>query len=151
MAPPLALPTKGRIRPAMSTDTVFFWEGAKRHKLLIQRCTSCGNLRHPPAPACPSCHSLDWDTIEASGRGRLHSYVVHHHPPMPGFDGPAVVVLVDLEEGTRLVSNIADVQPDQLCIGEPLEVFFLDQEEGWTVPQFRRPISPDQRNPDAAQ
>jgi uncharacterized protein len=136
------MPTRGRIAPGMSTDTVFFWEGAKQRQLLIQRCRGCGKLRHPPAPACPSCHSLDWDTVQSSGRGALYSYTVAYHPAPPGFTGPAVAVIVELEEGIRLVSNLVDADPDTLMIGEPLEVFFVDQEEGWTAPHFRRAAPP---------
>jgi len=132
------LPTSGRIGPAVTKDTEFFWEGAKDHRLLIQRCTSCEELRHPPGPACPYCHSFDWEPTEVSGRGELYSYTIAHHPKPPGFDEPAVAVVVQLEEGVRLVSNLEDACAATLQIGEPLEVFFLDQDEGWSVPQFRR-------------
>lgn len=122
----------------MNRDSAFFWEGAKDHRLLAQRCTSCGRLRHPPGPACPFCHSLDWEAAELSGRGELYSYTIVHHPMPPGFDEPAVAVVVDLAEGLRMVSNLEDAESAPLRIGEPLEVFFLDQDEDWTVPQFRR-------------
>jgi uncharacterized OB-fold protein len=131
------LPTSGPSGPAVTADTAFFWEGAQQHRLLIQRCTACRKLRHPPGPACPDCHSLDWESSEVSGRGRLHSYTIVHHPPPPGFTEPAVGIVVELEEGVRLISNLEGTTP--LRIGEPLEVTFLDQTEGWTVPQFRRP------------
>lgn len=132
-------PTKGRPQPAFSTDTEFFWEGARHNKLLVQRCWDCQTLRHPPGPACPTCHSLDSEVTELSGRGTLYSYTVVHHPLPPGFVEPAIVGVIELEKGIRFVSNIVDVEPESLKIGEPLEVYFLEQEEGWTAPQFRRP------------
>ena len=58
-----------RPRPAITQDNAFWFEGARAHKLLIQHCTSCGTLRHPPLPACAVCGSLEWDTVESSGRG----------------------------------------------------------------------------------
>ena len=122
----------------MDRDNAFFWEGAKDHRLLAQRCTSCGRLRHPPGPACPFCHSLDWEAAELSGLGELYSYTIVHHPKPPGFDEPAVAVIVELTEGLRMASNLEDADAAPLRIGEPLEVFFLDQDEDWTVPQFRR-------------
>jgi uncharacterized protein len=122
----------------MNKDTEFFWAGVRERRLLIQQCSACRRLRHPPGPACAHCHSLDWGVAEASGRGELYSYTVLHHPKAPGFDDPAVAIVVQLDEGVRLVSNLADAEPGALLIGEPLEVFFLDQDEGWTVPQFRR-------------
>jgi uncharacterized protein len=132
-------PTSGRVGPAVNQDSSFFWDGARERRLLIQRCAKCHQLRHPPGPACPECHSLEWDVVESAGRGTLYSYTVVHHPPVTGFDGPATAIVVELDEGTRLVSNIDDEDARDLRIGEPLEVFFLDQDEGWTVPQFRRP------------
>ena len=62
--------------------------------------------------------------IEASGRGTIHSFVVMHHPPVPPFEYPNVVVLVDLAEGTRLVSRLVGVAPDDVAIGMPVQVDF---------------------------
>ena len=134
-------PVRGRPRPGSNQDTQFFWDAAAEGQLAIQRCSACGLLRHPPDPACPRCHSLDWTTSDMSGRGILYSYTVVHHPPAPGFDRPAIAAIVELEEGVRLISNVTGVDPATLRIGEPLEVYFVEQEEGWTAPQFRRPAS----------
>lgn len=135
------VPTRGRLQPAVNQDTQFFWDAAASGRLAIQRCRECGKLRHPPGPACPRCHSLAWAPTDVSGRGKLHSFTVVHHPPVPGFLGPAIIVLVDLDEGVRLVSNIGGVDPATLVIGESLEVHFVPQDEGWTAPQFRRPCN----------
>jgi uncharacterized OB-fold protein len=126
-----------RLAPTITPDTQFFWDGVREHRLLIQRCTGCGALRHPPRPMCPTCQSLAWDTISASGRGTVYSFVMPRHPPLPGFDGPYVVALVALEEGTRLVSNLCDVAPEAVTIGMPVEVFFAHFDEGLVLPQFR--------------
>jgi hypothetical protein len=128
--------TMQRPRPAQSADTSFFWEGAARGELLIQRCTACGTLRHPPGPGCASCGSLDWETVTSSGRGTVHSFAVHHYPPLPGFEYPNLIGLIDLEEGTRLVSNITDVDPREVEIGMPVEVHFVDF-DGLVLPLFR--------------
>lgn len=126
-----------RLAPAVTLDTQFFWDGARDHKLLIQRCSACRALRHPPRPMCPHCNALAWDTIEASGRGTVYSFVMPQHPPLPFFDQPYIVVLVELAEGTRLVSNLCDVAPDDVTIGMPVEVFFADFDDGLVLPQFR--------------
>ena len=135
-ATPEPTPTFPRPRPAINRDNAFFFEGAARHELLIQRCTSCDQLRHPPGPMCPHCQSLDWDTVTASGRGTIHSFVVAHHPQIPSFEYPLPVVLVELEEGTRLVSNIVGVEIDDIAIGMPVEVHFTDFGDGLVLPQF---------------
>ena len=126
-----------RLAPSTSPDTQFFWDGLKEQKLLIQRCTGCGRLRHPPRPMCPACNSLAWDTAEASGRGTVHSFVVPRHPPMPFLDEGYVVALVDLEEGTRLVSNLCEVAPEEAAIGMAVEVFFAEFDDGLWLHQFR--------------
>ncbi|MEG1082744.1 MAG: zinc ribbon domain-containing protein, partial [Pseudomonas sp.] len=63
-----------RPTPGISDDTRFFWDGCKEGKLLIQRCTQCSTLRHPPAPVCSTCHCFDWDTLQARGKGQLYSF-----------------------------------------------------------------------------
>ena len=126
-----------RPRPALTQDNRFFFEGAKEHKLLIQRCTNCGTLRHPPRPSCAACRSFDWDALTASGRGTVYSYVVNHYPQVPAFDYPLVVALVELEEGTRLVANVADITPESISIGMPVVATFEDFDDDLTLPVFR--------------
>ncbi len=125
-----------RPRPALTQDNAFFFEGARRGQLLIQRCKSCGELRHPPRPMCGRCRSLEWDTVEATGRGILYSFVVNHHPQVPAFDYPLVVGLVELEEGTRLVSNVIGVDPADVRVGMPLEVEMVAFDDDLSLPQF---------------
>jgi uncharacterized OB-fold protein/acyl dehydratase len=125
-----------RPRPAISQDTAFFWEGAKRGELLIQRCSTCGTLRHPPGPMCPVCNSLEWTTIAATGRGEVYSFVVYHYPEVPPFEAPYVVVLVQLEEGVRLVSNLIEIDPSDVRIGQAVEVRFVAVDEELTLPMF---------------
>jgi uncharacterized OB-fold protein/acyl dehydratase len=126
-----------RPMPAVTQDTSFFFEGAKRGELLIQRCESCGTLRHPPRPGCPKCGSLEWDTITATGRGTVFSFVVVHYPQVSGFEYPLAVVLIELDEGTRLVSNMKGIDPDDIRIGMPVEVDFATFADDLTLPVFR--------------
>lgn len=125
-----------RIAPSMTRDTQFFWDGLKDHKLLIQRCSDCSALRHPPRPMCPKCNSLSWKPIESSGRGVIYSFVMPVQPQFPFFDYPYIVALVELEEGIRLVSNLCDIAADDASIGMPVEVFY-EQFDGFVLPQFR--------------
>jgi uncharacterized OB-fold protein/acyl dehydratase len=130
-------PTALRPRPAVNRDNAFFWEGIDRGELLIQRCASCGRLRHPPGPMCPSCRSLEWDTVASTGRGVVYSFVVPHHPHVPSFEYPYVVGLVELEEGTRLVSNVIGVDPADVHVGMPVAVEFVAVDDELTLHQFR--------------
>ena len=122
----------------MNADSAFFWEGVEKSELCIQRCKACGTLRHPPRPMCSSCRSLEWDSVIASGRGEVYSFVVHHHPPVPGFDPPFVVAVVQLEEGTRIIGNVIDIDPADVRIGMPVQVCFVPVHDEWTLPLWRR-------------
>lgn len=131
-------------RLTVTQDNRFFFEAAREGRLEIQRCADCGTLRHPPGPACPACRSFAWDTLVSTGRGTLHSWTVLHHPKDPAFAYPLAVGLVDLEEGTRLVADIAGVDHEHLEVGLPLQVVFSEHAHGEILPQLRpRPASPD--------
>ncbi|MYX94308.1 hypothetical protein GT045_05680 [Streptomyces sp. SID486] len=125
-----------RPRPVVNRDNAGFWRGVAEHRLLIQRCTSCGTLRHPWLPGCNACGSPDWDTVEASGEGTVHSYVVLHHPPFPAFDPPYAVGLVELAEGVRMVSDVTGVPYDKVRIGLPVRLVFRRYDEELTLPVF---------------
>jgi len=135
--PPNRAPVRPpRPRPALTQDNAFWFQGAQAHHLLIQRCTACGTLRHPPLPACATCGSLEWDTVESSGRGTLYSYVVVHYPQVPSFEYPLPIGLVELEEGTRLVANLAGVATDDIEVGMALRAEFVDCDEDLSLPVF---------------
>ncbi len=114
------------MRPQVTSDTAFFWAGTAIGELRIQRCASCGALRHPPGPMCPSCGDpSDGGYVVAAGTGEVFSYVVHHHPPVPGKKLPMVVALVQLPEGVRMVGEMPGVRPDQVRVGLPVRAAFV--------------------------
>jgi len=125
-----------RPRPAITQDNAFWFEGARAHRLLIQHCTSCGTLRHPPLPACAVCGSLEWDTVESSGRGTLYSFVIVHYPQVPAFEYPLPIGLILLDEGTRVVANLQGIDHDAIEIGMALRAEFVDYDEGLSLPVF---------------
>jgi uncharacterized OB-fold protein/acyl dehydratase len=126
------------MRPLVTPDTAFFWAGTKAGELRIQRCGGCGALRHPPGPMCPSCGEAgDGGYVVAAGTGEVYSYVVHHHPPVPGKRLPMVVALVQLPEGVRMVGEMPGVRPDQVRIGLPVRAAFARVDEDLTLPAWR--------------
>ncbi|HUH38692.1 MAG TPA: bifunctional MaoC family dehydratase N-terminal/OB-fold nucleic acid binding domain-containing protein [Spongiibacteraceae bacterium] len=131
-----APPRPKRMRAVRNWDTGFFWEGADAGELRIQRCKGCQTLRHPPSPMCPDCQSLEWDYVRSSGRGTVYSYVVMHYPPIPPFEYPNPIALVELEEGTRLITQLKGVTEDEIEIGMPVEVAFTEVEPGMVLPLF---------------
>ena len=123
--------------PVLTTENEFFWRGAAEGKLLCHRCTSCGRLQHPPTPLCPHCHGAQWDVEELSGFGKVASFIIIRHPPNPWFELPIVAGTIDLDEGVQVISNICDIDPGDIALGMPLEVFFAPTEDGLAVPLFR--------------
>jgi len=124
-------------RPGITHDNRFFWDGLRERRLRIQRCRDCHRLQHPPAPMCAACHSFELGFADASGRGTVHSFVVAEHPRIPPFDYPNVIVLVELEEGTRLVSRLVGVAPGDVAIGMAVEVDFERIDDALTLHCFR--------------
>jgi uncharacterized OB-fold protein len=125
------------LRPVVSQDTAFFWAGTARRELRVQRCEKCGRLRHPPGPACPECGSLELGHVLAAGTGVVYSYVVHHHPPVPGHECPFVIVLVDLPEGVRMLGELLGADPGEVRIGAPVRVDFVRVDDELTLPAWR--------------
>lgn len=133
-----------RPRPAINPDNAFWFEAAREHRLVIQRCADCKSLRHPPGPCCPQCGSFEWDTVEAAGEGHVHSYVVNHHPRHPAFDYPLVVAVIELAEGTRLITNMTGVAPRDVEVGMPVVLDWIDPDPDLSLPAFR-PAAPKER------
>ena len=124
--------------PDVNEDNRQFWEGARGHRLLLQRCSQCREMR-TGSPICPSCMSLDHEWIEASGKGRVYSWVVVHQRFHPAFeaDRPYNVAVVELEEGPRLLTNLVDVENEEIRPDMPVEVVWDDVTEEVTLPKFR--------------
>lgn len=124
------------MRPAVNDDNAYFWDGVGAGELRIQRCASCGVLRHPSSPGCADCGSLDWDWITASGRGRIHSHAVVHHPLLPPFTEPYAVAVLELDEGVRFVSQLVGCDLGALRVGTEVRLTFVEVAEGLTLPLF---------------
>jgi uncharacterized protein len=122
------------VPPVGHLDDRYFWEGTARGELLVQRC-SCGHLRFPPAPQCPECSSAHFEVIAVSGRGTIYAWIISHHPTKND-ESPRVVVLVALDEGVRMVSNLVECELDEVANDLVVEVCFMP-EENFTLPQFR--------------
>lgn len=130
------------MRPQVSRDTAYFWEGAALGELRIQACRACGALRHPPGPVCPSCHAMDRGYVVASGRATVLSWLVHHAPAVPGKRLPLRLALVELEEGVRMVGELIGEGAAGLDIGDAVEAAYTRIDEGLTLVQWRRAGGP---------
>lgn len=126
-----------RLLPRITPEMAPFWEAARRHELVVQRCRGCGTLRFPARVLCSGCLSREAEWVPVSGRGTIFSLAVMHQASHPSFTVPYAVVVVELEEGARLLSNVVGCPPDALRIGMPVTVVFEDLTPDVTLPKFR--------------
>ena len=126
--------------PEPTRDSKPYWDGLNAGRLLLQQCATCLRIRHYPRPVCDACYSMEVAWVEASRRGRVHSWTVAHHPFHPGFKEalPYIVAIVDLEEGVRMNAQMRGVTPDEMRIGLPVQVIVERTQDGVTLPAFVR-------------
>lgn len=125
-----------RIKPPIGHDNAWWWDMASGGKLGIQRCLGCQVLRHPPRPMCGECRSLAWDAVESTGKGTICSFTVLTHPQFPGYQYPLIIILVDLEEGTRVVSELTDRDVSDVDFGLAVEMSIHRDHDGFKIPVF---------------
>jgi uncharacterized protein len=125
--------------PEITPDLAPFFAAARELKLVVQRCVRCGERRFPARERCSRCLARESEWVQSSGVGAIHSYNVMHQVYHPGFaaEVPYPVVLVELEDGGRVLSNLVDCPREKLRIGLPVEVVFEKLSDEVTLPKFR--------------
>jgi hypothetical protein len=124
-------------RPVIDADNETFWRGCREHRLLMQSCVDCGTWRFPPRPRCPACRSSQTTWRESAGQGEIVSFTICHPPVLPAFRErtPYNVIVVRLDEGPLLISNLVDADPS---VGMRVDACFTEIDGDLTLPQFRR-------------
>lgn len=128
--------------PVPNELTQPYWDAAKAHKFVLQRCTSCKLFSAWPRVICPRCHGDEFEWAEPSGRGKIHSYTIVRQTTRPGFmdEIPFVIVNVQIDDEPTciLTTNLLvdKSEHDMLHIDLPVVVVFEDRGEV-TVPQFK--------------
>ncbi len=104
------------IYPEDDRDSAPFWKYVKEHNAHLQKCEKCGRFRFPPMPSCPYCGAFSGKWTPVSGRGKVYTWIVVHHPvdPRLAAEVPFVVGFVELEEGPRLCTRIVGCDPWQI-------------------------------------
>ena len=117
-----------------------FYAWCRQGELRFQRCTDCGTFRHVPRQLCADCNSFAWEWARSSGRGTVYTWTVVQRALHPAFanDTPLAPVVVEMEEGVRLLGNMVDCAPQELVIGLPVEVEFEAVTPEVSLPRFRR-------------
>lgn len=130
-------PQSGNIpirRPALVSQP--FWAGCADHKLLYQRCNRCGAAIFNPAPVCRTCTSADLSWHESAGVGTVYSWTIAWRPQSPAFTTPYAPIIVDLDEGYQMLSNLVGCDTEDVRVGMRVQVTFHAFDKG-TLPYFR--------------
>jgi uncharacterized OB-fold protein len=124
--------------PHPTFDSWPFWQAANNGQLIFQSCAECGKVRHYPRPACDRCYSMRVRWIEATGRGRVHTWTVCHHAFLPAFKHaiPYILVTVDMSEGVRMNSVLRAAAGVVPKVGMPVDVAFERISDDFHLPVF---------------
>ena len=114
-----------------------FYAHAATGRLHFQRCTACAKWRHPPRFLCPACGSDEWSWQPSSARGRVFSWTVTHRAIDPAFEPPYAVVVVETDEGVRVVGNLRDADPAALALDLPVEIELQPVDDAVALLAFR--------------
>ena len=131
----------GKPLPDITDENRPFWEGCKRHELLVQKCSGCGYMRHV-GPACPQCLSAEHEWVPASGKGKVYTWIVVHQRYNRAFedDLPYNVCIVELDEGPRIYTTVIGLDNEDIKAGMDVAVVWDDVTDEITLPKFA-PIS----------
>lgn len=144
----MSAPTAGFPIPVPDQDTQPFWDAASERRLVIPRCRVCERWIWQPKPVCPHCHADAPEWQPASGAGRIASWTVVRPPVLPVYAEliPFVVLLVELDEGVRMVGQLVDDdghllttdgEAESVAMGTPVELRWRLQDDQtlpvWTI------------------
>ena len=129
--------------PTIAGETKPFWDHCREEQLLVQKCDRCGEYQFYPRGICANCWSTDIQWVESSGKGTVWTFTVTHQNRSPGFaeEVPYVLALVELEEGVRMFTNIIECDPQDVKIGMPVEVTFVQANDQITLPYFKPAVN----------
>lgn len=124
--------------PTADGDSQAFWDGLKRGQMLLQHCADCGHVQYYQQRICRQCQSENMQHKAASGRGTIHSYSVVYRAPGPAFKGdvPYAVLLIDLEEGPRMISSLVGKDFDALDFDIPVQLKTIQISDDVSLPCF---------------
>jgi len=127
-----------RTLPALTDANRAFWTSGASGKWQFPRCTTCRRFIHPGQPRCTTCLTDTLVPEPVLGRGTVFTFTINRYAWLPGWETPYVAAIVELDDqpGLRVTSNLVGCDPEQVRIGDRVQVVFSPQGEYW-VPLFR--------------
>jgi len=128
-----------RQEPRASDEAQPFWDATREQRFVLPWCTECERALWYPRTTCPTCFGSAIEWRDDTGDGTVYAASVHHRPG-PGRDaddGPYAVVLIDLDAGVRMMSNVVGCLPDDVTAGMRVTVAWEPLLDGRQLPVFR--------------
>ena len=118
--------------PVMNVGDEPYFEAAAQGRLLLKKCTDCGELHHYPRGVCPFCLSDKVSWQDAKGTGKIYTCsITRRAGPIP-----YCIAYVTLDEGVSVMTNIVDCDLDDVRIGQAVKVTFKKSAGGVSVAMF---------------
>jgi uncharacterized protein len=117
--------------PKVLPESLAYWQAADEGRLLVKRCTACGEFHHYPRDLCPFCLSDGTEWTTAAGTGTLYSFST-----MGQGDAAYTLAYVTLDEGPTMLTNVVGCEPATLVVGQRVRAVFTPSEGGHAVPMF---------------
>jgi len=131
--------------PTLTGDTSAFWNACDNEKLTYQQCSACGAVQTFPRARCASCGegALIWK--ESAGTGTVLSFTEVHRGPSPAFkpDQPYMLVILDMDEGFRLMTNVRNCAADDVCIDMRIKIGFVARGDDGRLIPIAEPLDND--------
>ena len=123
----------GSSGPVVDDDSAPFWHALRAHRIALQKCCNCGEIRFPPMPGCPHCGSDTAEHVTAGGGGRIYSWIVVHRPlgTITEAEVPCTIATVELDEGCRVLGRFSGAARIDL----PVKASYVDHGD-WTELAF---------------
>lgn len=120
-------------------DSIAHYRGLLERRLLVNRCSDCGQWIYPHRPMCPECLSWSVAATEVSGKGRVFMFTLIHQErdPHGRLQAPLPLAAVELDEqpGLRYLSTIVNCPEDAITLDMPVRLVWVDR-QGMTWPAF---------------
>ena len=125
--------------PTPDADSAELWRGLRDGVLLLQHCGDCSHVQYYQQGMCRQCGSARLEHRPACGRGKVYSYSVVYRAPGPAFknDTPYAVLLVELEEGPRMISSLVGGDPERVTFDMPLQLVCEKVSDEIALPRFK--------------
>jgi uncharacterized OB-fold protein len=125
--------------PEITTTSKPFWDGAKKHQLMVYKCLNCGAC-YSPLTDCMCCNKPEMEWIPASGKGKIYTFITYHTAYNLKWKNhvPYNVAWIELDEGPIMMSNVVGCKNEDIYINMPVKVIFDDINDEVTLPKFTR-------------